>query len=192
VRIPEAAGLRSEVGDVPSGIPAKAQAKVELIVSALAPFAEPPALQISFISAPGTGHAYALSVPVTVASFCERVPLPAADFKARWGALAGAPREVTAVVAPASGAPDLASAVAAVRDVLAMEPIDAGAPGATGASSFRTKSVHATTGAAICVGSLAMVIPDAAGGVYKVAVRTQVADVSAALMKAISAHLKRL
>ncbi len=193
VRVPENSALRVTVGDVPARLAPKGQAQVVLTIEALTPFVEPPALQISFIGEPGTGHAYALQVPVCVASFCERVALPAADYKQRWGALAGAPREATAIISPQSGAGavSMEAAQAAVRDVLAMAQVEAGAPGATGASSFRTKTL-APNGAPISVGCLAMAIPDAAGGAFKVAIRTQHGDVSKSLLATLQAHLGAL
>ncbi len=190
VRVPEFAGVRATVAEPPASVGARAQGTVTIALEALAPFAGAPALQVSFVSEPGTGHAYALSVPVSVAAFCERAPLPAADFKTRWGALAGAPREVTAVVPCGAGAaaPSKDAAVAALRDALNMEPVEAGAPGATGASFFRSKALG-PNGAPISVGCLAMVIPDAAAGAYKVAVRTQHPDVSKSLMTTLQAVL---
>ena len=204
LRVPPVPALRATVtggggaadaadGAVPTTIAPRQQLQVAVALECLQPFAEAPALQISFISAPGTGHAYALRLPVSVHSFCEPVAMPAADFKARWTALAGAPREVTAVIPPASG--PSAVTMAAAGEALArlgFSAVDAGAPGATGASSFRTRST-APNGQLISVGCLAMAIPDAAGvGAFKVAVRTQHGDVSTALMGQVRAILEAL
>jgi len=180
LRVVPTAALKATTGDVPSTIAPKAQAQVSVTLEAMAPFTEPLALQVSFISTPGTGHVYPLSLPAGLHSFCEPAAMPADEFKQKWTALAGAPREVTAVITPASAAVSRAAADAALA-LARFEPVAAGAPGATGASSYRTKSLSAA-GAPISVGCLVMAIPDEAGGVYKVAVRTQHPDVSKALM----------
>ena len=193
LRVPPCPAVRVSSSDVPESIAAKAQVQVTLTLESMQPFTEPLALQLSFISAPGTGHAYPLQLPIAAHSFCEAVSMPPADYKARWTALAGAPREVTAVIVPASGAGavSMAAATAALQK-LGMAAIEAGAPGATGACSFRTHSV-AATGQAISVGCLAMVIPDATGsGAFKVAVRSQHADVSRALMQVLQSQLEAL
>jgi AP-2 complex subunit alpha len=193
LRVPPLPAVKVEpVGEVATTVGPRAQVQVQLALESLQPFLEPPALQISFISEPGTGHAYPLRVPVAVSHFCEPVAMPGADYKTRWGALAGAPREVTAIIHPASGAGAVAipSATKALEAVN-MANIEAGAPGATGASSFRTHSM-APTGQHISVGCLAMIIPDAAGGVFKVAVRTQHADVSKAIMGVLQGYLEAL
>jgi len=192
LRVPPFPAVGVTMSDVPESVAAKAQVHVTLTLESLQPFVEPPALQLSFISSPGTGHAYPLQLPVAVHSFCEAVTMPPADYKTRWTALAGAPREVTAVVSPASGAGavSMAAATAALQK-LGMAAIEAGAPGATGACSFRTHSI-APTGQPISVGCLAMAIPDTAGGAFKVAVRSQHADVSRALMQVLQAQIEAL
>ena len=185
---PAPAALKAEVeGAIPATIGPKVQAQVTVALEALQPFEAAPALQISFISAPGTGHAYPLKLPVGVHSFCDPVAMQAADYKQRWTALAGAPREVTAMI------PSANVSMAAASDALArigMSAVEAGAPGATGASSFRTRST-APNGQLISVGCLAMVIPDAAGGQFKTAVRTQHGDVSKALLAQLTALLQQ-
>ena len=192
VRVPEHSGVAVAVGELPAAIAPKSQAQVTLRVESKAPFTEPPVLQLSFISTPGTGHAYLLSVPVALANFCTAVPMPPPDFKAKWGALAGAPREVTAVVAPGSGggAVTLAAAAGALA-ALNMGAVDATPTAATGAATFRTKTL-APTGQPVSVGALAMVIPDAAGGAFKCAVRTQHESVSKALLAQLQAGLAAL
>jgi len=187
LRVLGTAALKATTGDVAASIAPKAQSQVAVTLEAMQPFAEPLALQVSFISTPGTGHVYPLSLPASLHSFCEGAAMPADEFKAKWTALAGAPREVTAVITPAAAAVSRAAADAALA-LARFEPVAAGAPGATGASSFRTKSVSAA-GAPISVGCLCMAIPDEAAGVYKVAVRTQHPDVSKALMAVLQQAL---
>lgn len=190
LRTAPSAAVKVEVGDAPSVIAPKAQVQVPLTLESLQPFTEAPRLMLSFISTPGTGHAYALSVPVALHNFCEPIPMGADDYKGRWTALAGAPREVTAAIAPAAGADAITMAAAsAALAKINMSSVDAGAPGATGASSFRTASVNAA-GARISVGCLAMVIPAPAAGVFKVAVRTQHEQVSKALMAVLQQQLE--
>jgi AP-2 complex subunit alpha len=192
LRVPPFPAVTVTVGDAPSTIAPKAQVQVPVTLACLQPFVDPPMLQLSFISTPGTGHAYPLQLPIAVHSFCEAVAMPPADFKTRWTGLAGAPREVTAIISPASGggAVSAANAGAALQKIT-MAAIDAGAPGPTGACSFRTHSV-APTGQKISVGCLSMIIPDSAGGAFKVAVRSQHPDVSRALMQVLQAQLETL
>ena len=193
--VPGGAALKAEVeGDVPSAVAAKAQVQIPIVLEAMQPFTEPPALQVSFISTPGTGHAYGLRVPVALPAFCEPIALPPADYKTRWGALAGAPKEVTAVITPGSGggAVSMAAAIDALGRVN-MSNIEAGAPGATGACTFRTRTpAPGGGGGFISVGCLAKAIPDVNGGVFKVAVRTQHADVSRGIMAVLQAHIEAL
>jgi AP-2 complex subunit alpha len=182
--------VKIETGDIPSTVGVKAQVQVPITLESLQPFTEANglALQISFISQPGTGHVYPLRLPVGLHLFCDPIAMQGEDYRTRWKALAGAPKEVTAVITPAAGdsAVNMANATTALERIR-MSPVDAGAPGATGASSFRTKSVNAS-GALISVGCLAMIIP--AAPVYKVAVRTQHPDVSQALMNALQTYLE--
>jgi Alpha adaptin AP2, C-terminal domain/Adaptin C-terminal domain len=189
VRVPETPALRASVSDPAGVIAPRAQATVVISVEALTPFLEAPALQVSFISTPGTGHAYALQLPLSVANFCEPITLAADDFKSRWGALAGAPKEVKAIITPASGAPSMEEAAAAIKESLNMASVEAGAPGVTASSSFRTKSLSAA-GQPVSVGCLIMALPDAASGVYKVAVRTQHESVSKAVIAALQGRLE--
>jgi len=192
VAVPEHAGVGAVVGALPASVAPKSQAQVAIAVESKAPFSDHPVLQLSFISAPGTGHAYLLSLPVAVANFCNAVPMPAADFKTRWGALAGAPREVTAMVAPAGGAGSVAhAAAAAALAALNFSAVDATPTAATGAATFRTKTLS-PTGQPMSLGALAMVIPDAAGGQFKCAVRTQHEAVSKSLMAQLQAALSAL
>jgi AP-2 complex subunit alpha len=180
VRVPEFPALKVELGDFSASVSVGAQGAVPFSIECMAPFVDSAPLQVSFISNPGTGHAYALRVPVGASTFCEPVELPGPDFKTRWTALAGAPKEATAVITPKNGDVSLESAKT-VLGRIGMSNVEAGAPGATGASSFRTRAT-APTGQFISVGCLAMIIPDMASGVYKVALRTQHPDVSKALL----------
>jgi hypothetical protein len=182
--------VKAEVGEVPAAVAPSAQVQVPIALESMTPFTEAPKLLLSFISSPGTGHAYGLSVPVPLHAFCEPVAMEADDFKARWTALAGAPRELTAAIAPAAGAEAITmAAAAAALAKINMSTVEAGAPGATGVSSFRTNSVNAA-GVRISVGCMAMVIPAPAAGVFKVAVRTQHEQVTKALMATLQQLLE--
>ena len=75
--------------EVPSVINTGESIRVQLTLECMQPFQDSPQLQVSFLSVPGTGHAYPLRLPVTVANFVEDVSMPPADFEARWGSLAG-------------------------------------------------------------------------------------------------------
>ena len=198
VRVPERAdgALRASVMQegLPTSVAPKAQAQVTILVESLKPFAEPPALQLSFISEPGTGHAYLLSVPCSMAQFCEPAPTEGADFRAKWGALAGAPRDATGVAKPAgaqgAAAVSLEGAKRAV-ELLGFADVAAGAPGATGAGLLRTKSLNAQ-GLPISVPCFVMCIPDAAGSQFKIAVRSPVEAVSKGLLASLQAGLALL
>jgi AP-2 complex subunit alpha len=186
LRIPAVPGTKIDVSDAPSVVAPKSQVQVQVVLESMQPFSEAPAVQLSFISAPGTGHVYPLRLPVGVHNFCEAVAMAGDDFKSRWTALAGAPRELTAVISPGVGAVSAEVAKEALAK-LHMSVIEAGAPGATGASSFRTHSVG-PTGAQISVGCLAMVIP--ASPAYKVAVRTQHPEITKSLMSTLQLILE--
>jgi hypothetical protein len=76
--------------EVSSVIGVGEQIRVQVQLECLQPFHDSPALQLSFISVPGTGHAYPLRLPVMPCHFVEEVPMSTPDFEARWGGLAGA------------------------------------------------------------------------------------------------------
>lgn len=192
VRVKEHPGVQCIVGDAPGTLSPSSQVPVTVQVKAMAPFAEPPQLQISFISQPGTGHAYPLPFPVAVPNFCDPISMGAEDFKGRWAGLAGSPRECTAIITPTSGA-GVVTVENATKAIQAAKfaPCASGAPGATGASSFRTNAMSANN-TPISVGCLAMIIPDANSGVFKTAVRTQHPEVSKAIMKVLHHYLSRL
>lgn len=55
----------------------------------LQPFDAPPALQVSFVAAETrTGYKLPLNLPTPPNVFMEAIPMDAATFNARWGALA--------------------------------------------------------------------------------------------------------
>jgi hypothetical protein len=142
--------------------------------------------------------------------------MAAADFVGRWGALAGPvrlllllqraappplpphsaraqPREATVVVR-ASKAVDLEAAralLASLKIATVDVPPPAGAPPMQtlhGACTFRTNSVG-RSGDRISVGTLVRVDANAAAGAYRVIVRSQHPDVTAAAMKVIAPQL---
>jgi len=189
VRVPEVPVLKATVGEFATTVAPRTQSQVPITLESLQPCPDPIALQVSFISAPGTGHAYPLRLPVTVHNFCEPAAMSGDDFKARWGALAGAPREATSAITPSNPATITTETARAALAMLKMAPLDVpGAPGVPGASSFRTHSLNAA-GAHLSVGCLAMVIPSAATGAFKVAVRTQHQDVTRGLLAQLTAIL---
>jgi hypothetical protein len=63
--------------------------RVQLTAECLQPFQESPQLQLSFISVPGTGHAYPLRLPFAVCTFIEGVAMASPDFDMRWSGLGG-------------------------------------------------------------------------------------------------------
>jgi hypothetical protein len=83
-------GVRVQLKDeVPSVIGVGEAIKVPVTLECMQPFQDPPALQVSFLSVPGTGHAYPLRLPVAVASFVEDVAMGPSDFEGRWMMLTG-------------------------------------------------------------------------------------------------------
>ena len=130
--------------------------------------------------------------PLSPTSFTTPAPLPPADFKTRWGALAGAPREVTALITPknANDAPPTREAAqAALSTAARLECMDITPTAATGAGVFRTVTLG-PEGKPLSVGVLCMCIPDAASGGYKCAVLTQVEAVRKAVIAEIQTELE--
>jgi len=190
LRIPEVPHLAFALGEVPTSIAPGKQAKVEISVSARSPFTDAPALQLSFISSPGVGHAYLLALPLSPSNFMDGSALAPADFKARWGALAAPPKAVTAQFTPKSGASvvtlEFAQNVLAAH--LKLAPVEVMPSAASGAGVFKTTTLG-PSGAPLNVGALVMVIPDAANGVFKCAVRTTLEAVSKALLTTLQTLL---
>ena len=190
LRIPEHAGLEASVGEVPASIAPGAQARVTVTLAARAPFADPPMLQLSFISSPGVGHAYPIHLPLTPSNFMAPAPLPPDQFKQRWGALAAAPKALTAAFRAARAETcTLAWAAEALATHLKVAPVEVMPSATSGAGVFKTTTLG-PSGAPLNVGVLVMVIPDAAGGVFKCAVRTTLESVTAAVMATLKTLLE--
>ena len=184
LRVPDRPELKVTLqGETPPALAPKAQARVTYSIEMLKPFEAPPALQVSFISEPGTGHAYALQLPCCMAQFCEPAPMEGADFRAKWGTFVGGGKDATAAIRPGSGA-EVVSIEGAKRAlaVLRMADVAANAPGATGASLLRTRAISSGTGQPVSVPCFLMCIPDAANAQFKVAVRSPVEAVSRGLL----------
>jgi len=193
VRVPEKDGIKVTVpADVATSVPPKAQVQIPLTAEFFKPFSEPPALQLSFISEPGTGHAYLLNLPLSMSQFCEPNMMEGADFRTKWGQLAGAPRDVNGVIKPVSGE-SAVSMDSAKRSLLFLNMADvaANAPGATGASLMKTKSFNAQ-GVQVSVPCFVMCIPDPNNAQFKVAIRTPVESVSKSLMQTLQQSLGAL
>jgi hypothetical protein len=192
LRIPECAGVEARVGEVPAAIAPGAQARVTVTLAARAPFDAPPQLQLSFISTPGTGHAYPIALPLTPTNFMAPAPLPGDQFKARWGALAAPPKALTAAFKVPPTRPE-ACTLGAVGELLAahlkLAPVEVMPSAASGAAVFKTTTLG-PTGAPLSVGVLVMVIPDAAGGVFKCAVRSTVEGVTKSVMASLQTLLE--
>ena len=193
VRVPEKEGIKVTVpSDVSTTVPPKAQVQIALTVELFKPFSDPPALQLSFISEPGTGHAYLLSLPLSLSQFCEPSLMEGADFRTKWGQLAGPPRDVNGVIKPASGE-SVVSLETSKRALvfLNMADVAANAPGATGSSVMRTKSINAQ-GVQVSVPCFVMCIPDPNNAQFKVAIRTPVESLSKSLMTTLQTSLGAL
>jgi AP-2 complex subunit alpha len=94
-----AAVFRMQCEEVPVQLAGKQQAKMQVMVEAMAPFVAPPPLQIRF-SRNGTNVCYALTLPCYAPLFVEPAKLSGEDFMKRWGALEGQEREHQEVVTP--------------------------------------------------------------------------------------------
>ena len=178
------------MGEVPASIAPGAQARVTVTLAARAPFADPPMLQLSFISSAGVGHAYPILLPLAPANFMAPAPLPADQFKTRWGALAAPPKALTAAFRAARSEQ---CTLAWVGEVLAahlkIAAVEVMPSAVSGAGVFKTTTVG-PNGAPLSVGVLVMVIPDAAAGVFKCAVRTTLESVTTAVMATLKTLLE--
>lgn len=178
--VPEAAGVKAAVSEVPATIAPGAQVPITISVEATAPFSAPPKLQLSFLSMPAKGHAYPLRLPLALTHFCEPAAMPVAAFAQRWGGLAGAPKAVTIQVPGPAGA-DAAAAEALIQG-LHFAVITNAASGIAAAASFRTTATNAA-GEPISVGCLLRVARKGDG--WEVEARTQHPEVSQAIVGAI-------
>ena len=190
LRIPEVPGLELVVGEVPAAIAPGAQARITITCSMRGPFAEPPLLQLSFISAPGLGHAYPIRLPLSPANFMAPAPLAADAFKAKWEALKAPPKAATAAFKCSRGELLTPAAVSALLvGALKVAPVEVMPSAAAGAGVIRTSTVG-PSGAPVSVGVLLMVIPDAAGGQFKCAVRSTHETVTEGVMAALKGLLE--
>jgi len=188
IRIPPQPQLRVDIKDeAASSIGIGETLRVQLIVDCLQPFSESPQLQLSFISVPGTGHAYPLRLPIAASTYVEGVALSSPDFDVKWANLGGEPRE-TSFSLPASG---LASLEGARQMFSQIRFAALDAPGFLGvrfAGSFRT-ATPSRTGDNISVGVLAQVTPEPMTNSYHVSIRAQHGDVTQALKQLVTSYL---
>lgn len=186
VRIPPQAQLKVELKDeVPSVIGVGEAIKVPVTLECMQPFQDPPALQVSFLSVPGTGHAYPLRLPVAVASFVEDVAMGPADFEGRWMMLTGEPRERSFSV-PSSGPVSAEGARQLLASLRCQARADAATLPGRFAGSFRTATIS-KTGDRISVGILAQAVPNGMTNSYDVTIRSQHGDVTSALARLLTA-----
>lgn len=182
----------SIVGEVPPDVDVGGTAKVQVAATCMAPFADPPALQLSFLSAGGsTGHAYALKLPVFATSFLSPVAMDGATFNERWAALAGGEREAGGVLQAAGGAASEDAAVAHLK-AARVGVVGSATAGATpvvfGAASFRT-ATKGKSGEPISVGVLVRVDVSATSAAYRMIVRAQSGGVAAGVRAALAPGL---
>ena len=162
--------IRANPEAVDSNILPKTQAKLQIAVECMAPFLQPPELQVHFVAADGRSFAYGLRLPVTVFSFTEPVVMEAELFLQRWGALGAGPavdsgREQTLAVAlPPLSAEEAGSwnnRVAKLNKLVHLlhlghcDGVDFGEGpwlGVCGAGTFKTGTVHPSTGEKSSVG----------------------------------------
>jgi len=177
-----------------------------LVLSAecLEPFEACPECTVGFVSgSTGATHAYSLRLPVVATGFMEPVALAAADFMARWNALAPAagadpfPKEQQVVFARSGGLAIDAAELARVRTTVlsaglhlaptsGLDDANPAALQATAAGTFRTGSLG-PNGQRVSVGALVKL--DAAGSNYRLTVRAVHGKVALALKNVIKAQL---
>lgn len=93
VRVPPFDGLQATVGETPKVVGAKKQVQVPIDVECIKPYLKPAPLQISFLSFPENGHAYALHLPAFVTHFMEPTELDGNKFDSIWHSLAANPKQ---------------------------------------------------------------------------------------------------
>jgi hypothetical protein len=102
--VPPSPALALALNDVPHSLDPKRQMLVQLEATCLAPFRQPPQLQLGYrLASTGQYLAIALELPLGVTKFCQPVEVPAAVFTSRWAQVSGAPFKLSTGVAASAG-----------------------------------------------------------------------------------------
>ncbi|KAF4319644.1 hypothetical protein BBO99_00006029 [Phytophthora kernoviae] len=172
--------FRVQAEEVPSQLAPKQQAKQQIMIEAMSPFAELPMMVVNF-SRGGTNYAYRVALPCQATCFMEPVAVNGDAFLQRWNALEGQDREQQEVV-PATSKVDLAQArewLSTNLKFAIVDGLDSQASGSlSGAATFRTGAVG-PNGDKLSVGCLVRLEASDSNS-YRIRVRAVHRDVSIA------------
>eukprot|EP00753_Platysulcus_tardus_P007157 PLAT14870.2.p1 GENE.PLAT14870.2~~PLAT14870.2.p1 ORF type:complete len:321 (+),score=189.22 PLAT14870.2:70-963(+) len=174
----------------PDSIPAGGAVTQAVRVLCMAPFKDPPALQLAFVR-DGSRYAYPFRLPVTAIGFMKPLAMAAADWSKRWAATN--PDGEQQRVMSAAEAIDLATMpakLAALR-VGVLPGVDASAAVFNGASVLHTATVG-PRGDKLTVGVLTKLECNPDSGHYRLSIRATVTSVGEAVMNVIRQQLAKL
>jgi AP-2 complex subunit alpha len=182
--------FRVQAEELPPQLAGKQQAKQQIMIEAMAPFTEPPAMTVSF-SRNGTSYSYRVALPCQVTSFMEPVAVNEEAFLQRWNALEGQDREQQEVV-PATSKLDLTQArewLGTNLKFAMVDGLDSQASGSlSGAATYRTGAVG-PNGDKLSVGCLVR-LEASDGNAYRIRVRAVHRDVSVATKNSLKMLLQ--
>jgi hypothetical protein len=105
IAVPPSPALALSLNDVPTVLDAKRQMLIQLEATCLAPFRQPPQLQLGYrLASTGQSLAITLELPLGVSKFCQPVEVPSEVFRSRWAQVSGAPFKLSTGVAAPPGA----------------------------------------------------------------------------------------
>lgn len=167
-----------------------------LAIECVKPFSEAPEITISFIEVTRgvrTKYMYPLRLPITATCFFDPVVLEKNDFMQRWKALEGEDKEVQEVFT--SSQPLNPQLIQSIRGTL-MPALHLGLGvgldsdfTVTACGSFRTGTPNPEGGGNISVGTMMRLEGDAAGGRFRITVRSKHKAISLALKNVLKAQL---
>jgi AP-2 complex subunit alpha len=167
-----------------------------LAIECLKPFSDAPEMTVSFTEVSRgvrTRYLYPLRLPITATCFFEPIVLDKNDFMQRWKALEGEDKEVQEVFT--SGQPITPQLIQSIRSVHAPAlhlglgvGLDTDTT-VTACASFRTGTPNPEGGGNLSIGAMMRLEGDAAGGRFRITVRTKHKQISLALKNVIKAQL---
>ena len=167
-----------------------------LAIESVKPFSEAPEMIVSFTEVTHgvrTRYSYPLRLPITATSFFEPVALEKNDFMQRWKALEGDDKEVQEVFT--SSQPISTQLIQSIRSGLASAlhlglgiGLDTDFT-VTACASFRTGTPNPEGGGNISVGTMMRLEGDAAGGRFRITVRSKHKTISLALKNVVKSQL---
>eukprot|EP00604_Paraphysomonas_vestita_P001033 CAMPEP_0174821540 /NCGR_PEP_ID=MMETSP1107-20130205/9052_1 /TAXON_ID=36770 /ORGANISM="Paraphysomonas vestita, Strain GFlagA" /LENGTH=853 /DNA_ID=CAMNT_0016038711 /DNA_START=353 /DNA_END=2914 /DNA_ORIENTATION=- len=188
--------LRFQKNDPAPRISLADQTKMALAVESVKPFSEAPEMIVSFTEVTRgikTRYSYPLRLPITATSFFEPIVLEKNDFMQRWKALEGEDKEVQEVFT--SSQPISSQLIQSVRANLAPAlhlglgvGLDTDFT-VTACASFRTGTPNPEGGGNISVGTMMRLEGDAAGGRFRITVRSKHKAISLALKNVVKSQL---